>query len=167
MIGFRLGGIQAFRPQHQLRRELLVFVQRTLREAQAVQDGSLEEIAAYAAVQVVVGHVFRSAHWAFRLGQRNRLFGTCRTEDHHVGFLVPDDVKALFVGVCHQEVVGIDKLDESAFGQFHASVACPAQSPVGLANIDDVVCECDQIVDGREVRAVVHDDDLPFRFVQT
>ena len=162
-VGFGVGGVEAFRPQEQLRRELLVLVGIAGGEPQFAENGPLEDVAVGRSAYVVAAHVFASRHGPF-VGERSlyaAVFGS-GLEEHDVGVVVACYVEAVLVWRAYEQSVALGKLDEASVCHFESRVACGRQSAVPQPYVYDFVSQFVDFVQRCHVRTVVNDDYLAF-----
>ena len=89
-------------------------------------------------------------------------------EHHDIGILVmTDDVETVVIRCLQETVIAVDELDIFALSHRHARVPGCANATVLLTHINNLVAISEQVVHRTFVRTVVHDDNLPLRWLET
>ena len=109
--------------QYQLGRELFVFHRAPFPEPQRTQGLPAEDISTGRPTQVVVPHVFPSAHGTLEVVGGLHVFFLAFREEHQVGLVVTHDVQAVLVGGLQQKVIPVHELDIAARGHSQSQVA--------------------------------------------
>ena len=118
-------------------------------------------------MNIVVAHIGSSADGQNSLQHHFHLPTVGEVEHHHIYiFLIPNDVKTLFVRCLDKTVISINQLNKLSFCHIQSLVAGSADTVVLLAYIDDVILILHQVIDGTLVGSVIYHDNLTLEGAQ-